>query len=149
MSAAFGVVEQAIARGPIPGAAAAVGDAEREDRACFGVLEPGGARVTEDAWYDLASLTKVLVIMPLCLEWISGCRIDQLAHDLFSRLSLAEELAYEVPADAAVAPTEHCPWRGRLLRGEVHDENAAALGGVAPHAGLFGTLRGVSAYARA
>src|SRR5437773_2185220 len=50
-----------------------------------------------------------------------------------------------------------CSWRrtpaasrrGRRLRGEVHDENAAALGGVAPHAGLFGTLRGVSAYARA
>ena len=31
------------------------------------------------------------------------------------------------------------PWRWRLLLGEVHDENAAALGGVAAHAGLFGT----------
>jgi len=38
-----------------------------------------------------------------------------------------------------VAPTENDPWRGRVVRGEVHDENAAALGGVAPHAGLFGT----------
>ena len=36
-----------------------------------------------------------------------------------------------------------------MLRGEVHDENAAALGGVAGHAGLFGTLRGVAAYAHA
>ncbi len=40
---------------------------------------------------------------------------------------------------ASVAPTEHCPWRGRVVRGEVHDENAYALGGVAGHAGLFGT----------
>jgi CubicO group peptidase (beta-lactamase class C family) len=30
-------------------------------------------------------------------------------------------------------------WRGRLLRGEVHDENAAVMGGVSSHAGLFGT----------
>lgn len=44
-----------------------------------------------------------------------------------------------------VAPTEEDPWRGRLLRAEVHDENAYALGGVAGHAGLFGTAEAVSA----
>jgi serine-type D-Ala-D-Ala carboxypeptidase len=44
-----------------------------------------------------------------------------------------------------VAPTEVDPWRGRLLRGEVHDENAAALGGEAGHAGLFGTADAVLA----
>ena len=47
-----------------------------------------------------------------------------------------------------IAPTEHDPWRGRLLIGEVHDENAAALGGIAGHAGLFGTAAAVGAYAR-
>ena len=47
-----------------------------------------------------------------------------------------------------VAPTEIDPWRGRLLVGEVHDENAAALDGVAGHAGLFGTAAGVGACAR-
>jgi CubicO group peptidase (beta-lactamase class C family) len=47
-----------------------------------------------------------------------------------------------------IAPTENDPWRGRLLRGEVHDENAAALGGVAGHAGLFGTAAAVGAFAR-
>lgn len=41
------------------------------------------------------------------------------------------------------AATELCPWRGRLLVGEVHDDNAAVLGGVAAHAGLFGTARAV------
>ncbi len=46
------------------------------------------------------------------------------------------------------APTEMDPWRGRLLVGEVHDENAAALGGVAAHAGLFGTAAAVGACAR-
>ncbi|MGE5837956.1 MAG: serine hydrolase domain-containing protein [Acidobacteriota bacterium] len=47
-----------------------------------------------------------------------------------------------------IAPTEQDPWRGRLLRGEVHDENAAALGGVAAHAGLFGTAAAVGTFAR-
>ena len=38
-----------------------------------------------------------------------------------------------------IAPTEDDPWRGYRVRGEVHDENAHALGGIAPHAGLFST----------
>ena len=46
-----------------------------------------------------------------------------------------------------IAPTENDPWRGRVLRGEVHDENAAALGGVAPHAGLFGTAPDLARFA--
>lgn len=44
-----------------------------------------------------------------------------------------------------IAPTEQDPWRGRLLRGEVHDENAYAMGGVAGHAGLFGDAAAVLA----
>lgn len=47
------------------------------------------------------------------------------------------------------APTEHDSWRGRTLVGEVHDENAWALGGAAGHAGLFGTAAAVGAFARA
>ncbi len=37
------------------------------------------------------------------------------------------------------AATENCPWRKRVLKGEVHDERAFAMGGVAGHAGLFST----------
>jgi serine-type D-Ala-D-Ala carboxypeptidase len=48
-----------------------------------------------------------------------------------------------------IAPTEWDPWRGRLLLGEVHDGNAYALGGVAGHAGLFGTAEAVSQVTRA
>lgn len=47
-----------------------------------------------------------------------------------------------------IAPTEVDPWRGRLLVGEVDDENAWALGGVAGHSGLFGTAAAVGAFAR-
>lgn len=45
----------------------------------------------------------------------------------------------------SVAATEDDPWRGRVLRAEVHDENAYAMGGVAGHAGLFGTASAVLA----
>ena len=46
-----------------------------------------------------------------------------------------------------IAPTEVDPWRGRLIQGEVHDENAFALGGIAPHAGLFGTAADLARFA--
>jgi CubicO group peptidase (beta-lactamase class C family) len=41
--------------------------------------------------------------------------------------------------------TEDDPWRGRLLRGEVHDENCWAMGGIAGHAGLFSSAASVAA----
>jgi beta-N-acetylhexosaminidase len=47
-----------------------------------------------------------------------------------------------------IAPTEFDPWRGRLVHGEVHDENASSMGGVAPHAGLFGTASDLARFAQ-
>lgn len=44
------------------------------------------------------------------------------------------------------APTQRCPWRGKLVQGEVHDENAWALGGISSHAGLFASIDDVSWY---
>src|SRR5690606_24508236 len=38
-----------------------------------------------------------------------------------------------------IAATENCPWRERIIWGEVHDPNASVMGGVAGHAGLFST----------
>ena len=49
---------------------------------------------------------------------------------------------------ARTAPTEVDAWRGRLLQGEVHDENCYVLGGVAGHTGLFGIARAVGDFAR-
>lgn len=45
-----------------------------------------------------------------------------------------------------VAPTEECQWRQQRVVGEVHDENAAKLGGVAGHAGLFSTASEVARF---
>ena len=48
-----------------------------------------------------------------------------------------------VPVTDMIAATERCPWRKRVLCGEVHDDNAWAMGGVAGHAGLFASARDV------
>ncbi len=66
----------------------------------------------------------------------------------------AEGLRFTLGPDARhrAAPTrplDDDPRRGRLLVGEVHDNYAAALGGVAGHAGLFGSAPEVGAFARA
>ena len=45
-----------------------------------------------------------------------------------------------------IAPTEFCPWRERRIWGEVHDENASCLGGVAGHAGLFATAEEIAVF---
>ena len=52
------------------------------------------------------------------------------------------------PSPNACAATEACAWRGRILRGEVHDENCFALGG-SGHAGLFGTADALLDFAEA
>jgi anhydro-N-acetylmuramic acid kinase len=58
-----------------------------------------------------------------------------------------------VPADEAdtqnVAPTELCAWRGRRVAGQVRDENAARLDGVAGHAGIFSTADEVARFGQA
>jgi CubicO group peptidase (beta-lactamase class C family) len=79
---------------------------------------------------------------------ILGFLIERLRDRTLSDLPLTEGLTAR-PEPARSAATEACPWRGRVLRGETHDENAFALGGVAGHAGLFGTVDGVLGFAEA
>lgn len=63
---------------------------------------------------------------------------------LFAPAAAASSPAATLPVDLSmIAPTEWSDGRARLLRGEVHDDNAAAMGGVAGHAGLFGTAEAV------
>jgi CubicO group peptidase (beta-lactamase class C family) len=79
-----------------------------------------------------------------------GVPLEQRFDAMWAQMAAGEDLQF-LPPDkwrARTAPTERDPWRQRLLAGEVHDENAAALGGVAGHAGLFGTAPAVGAYAR-
>ncbi|CAN5225958.1 serine hydrolase domain-containing protein [soil metagenome] len=75
-----------------------------------------------------------------------GIAIERITGVPLSDWPLGAGLSYGPPPGPAVA-TESCPWRGRVLNGEVHDENAFALGGAAGHAGLFGTVAGVLDFA--
>ncbi|NVM03703.1 MAG: serine hydrolase, partial [Candidatus Helarchaeota archaeon] len=45
-----------------------------------------------------------------------------------------------------ITPTEHCLWRGRIIQGEVHDENAYIMGGVSGHAGLFSNASDIAIF---
>lgn len=75
-----------------------------------------------------------------------GIAIERITGKPLSAWPLGEGLSYGPPPAPTVA-TEACTWRGRVLKGEVHDENAFALGGAAGHAGLFGTVAGVLDFA--
>ncbi|MXO76029.1 serine hydrolase [Altererythrobacter aerius] len=76
-----------------------------------------------------------------------GIAIERLTGASLADWPLGEGLSFGPPPGPAAA-TERCTWRGRVLKGEVHDENAAALDGAAGHAGLFGTVDGVLQFAR-
>jgi CubicO group peptidase (beta-lactamase class C family) len=79
------------------------------------------------------------ILLTQTIENRYGERIDSLlARRLFQPLGM-DDTRYLPPATwrPRIAPTENDPWRGRVLRGEVHDENASRLDGVSGHAGLF------------
>lgn len=134
-----------------PGTSAArrwiVGEASRRPD------ETGAARKGLAVYSDLGYL-----IAGEMIARASGLSLDRaLQTHVLEPLGIADDIYYAgtLPADKKAslmrraAPTERCEWRGRLVRGEVHDENAAALGGVAGNAGLFGTAKGVAVFGRA
>ncbi|HYJ83537.1 MAG TPA: serine hydrolase domain-containing protein [Allosphingosinicella sp.] len=232
IDSAFAPAARAVADGRIPGAALGIVSADGRrwtKHAGLAALLPEPEPLTEDHWFDLASLTKVVATSTMILslaeqgrldldrpltdaipdlrqydvdgaserrltfrdclahrtflpavepiytyggdparlrafvlqrEWrrgppvysdinfiLLGIAIERIAGAPLSDWPLSEGLGYGPPPGPAVA-TEHCSWRGRLLRGEVHDENCAALGGSAGHAGLFGTVAGLLGFAR-
>lgn len=83
-------------------------------------------------------------------EAASGQPLDTfLERQVFTRLGMSDTRFRVGAADVGrTAPTEIAPPRGYPLRGEVHDENAFALGGVAGHAGLFSTATDLSVFAQ-
>ena len=75
------------------------------------------------------------------VEAVSGQKLDQFLDErVFTPLGMTDtHFRPDASLRGRIAPTELTPPRGYPLRGEVHDENAYALGGVAGHAGLFST----------
>ncbi|MBB4040699.1 CubicO group peptidase (beta-lactamase class C family) [Microvirga flocculans] len=76
-----------------------------------------------------------------------GIAIERLTGQALIDQPLPPRFSFR-PDPALCAATERCTWRGRVIRGEVHDENAFALGGASGHAGLFGTIDGVLDFAQ-
>lgn len=232
IQAAFAPAATAVGVGRIPGAT--LGIVTRDGRrtvtlAGMAALVPDPTPLTRDHWFDLASVTKVIVTSPMILRLADEGRIDldapltSVIPDLrqydvagapergltfrdclvhrthlpavepiytygadparlrafilqrawrsgpavysdinfmllgiaIERLTGADLDAYALGAGLSFGPppgpavaTEACPWRGRILTGEVHDENAYALGGAPGHAGLFGTVDGVLDFAQ-
>lgn len=75
-----------------------------------------------------------------------GIAIERITGQPLIDQPLPQNLSFR-PDPRLCAATERCTWRGRVIRGEVHDENAFALGGASGHAGLFGTIDGVLDFA--
>jgi serine-type D-Ala-D-Ala carboxypeptidase len=87
------------------------------------------------------------MVLAWVVEQVSGRRLDQFVQqEIYRPLRLDDlffvDLASPTPPHRFAA-TEKCPWRGVVLEGQVHDENAYVVGGIEGHAGLFGTAAAV------
>ncbi len=97
--------------------------------------EPGARENYSDVGY---------LLLGSILERISGLSLDRLlAVEVLVPLGISDVQFGPVASEWAL-PTEDCPWRGEVLCGIVHDENAHAFGRPAGHAGLFGRAAGVA-----
>ena len=103
--------------------------------------EPGSCAVYSDLGF---------MLLGALVEDMSGMGFDQYCWEKiyrplgmqatgFINLEVMRQKKFEA-ATEMIAPTERCPWRKRVLCGEVHDDNAYAMGGVAGHAGLFAPI---------
>jgi beta-N-acetylhexosaminidase len=102
--------------------------------------EPG----TKEVYSDLG-----IILMAEIIERLTGRKLDDLASSfIFSPLGMKDSM-YKAPKKLwpTIAPTEvDNNYRHRLIQGEVHDENAFAIGGVSGHAGVFSTAPDLAAF---
>jgi CubicO group peptidase (beta-lactamase class C family) len=96
-----------------------------------GLRDGGGVVYTCEAFILLGEIASA----------VDGAALDELVRLRVTSPLGMNDTCYKPPAALAdrIAPTEDCPWRGRIVRGQVHDENAAVMGGVSGNAGIFST----------
>jgi len=84
------------------------------------------------------------ILLGCAIEKITGTTLDRFCDEqIFRPFGMTNTFFQPVNGEkrqGEFAATERCNWRNTILCGDVHDENAYALGGVAGHAGLFSTL---------
>jgi CubicO group peptidase (beta-lactamase class C family) len=91
-----------------------------------------------------------MITLGALVERLSGVRLDQFVYRYITKPLGMNNTMYNPPLlkKRRIAATEYQPWTGRgMVWGEVHDENAWALDGVAGHAGLFSTARDLAIFA--
>jgi len=97
------------------------------------VYRPGSKSIYSDLGF---------ILLGEIVERISGVSLDRFCRtEIFNPLGLRNTFFASASRRRTVrfAATEKIDWRGRIVVGQVHDDNAYAMGGVAGHAGLFGT----------
>lgn len=98
-----------------------------------------------------------LMVLGFIVEILSGLSLDKaliryviqplgLKSTSFIDLAMIKRRGIH-PVTDLIAPTEECPWRKRVLCGEVHDDNAWAMGGIAGHSGLFSSAQDIHLFA--
>jgi len=105
------------------------------------LFEPGTKHLYSDFGF---------MLLAHIVELVSGEHFDQFCKkNIFLKLNMNTTF-FNVPEEYKnrCAPTEKCVWRNQIMRGEVHDEHAYAIGGVAGHAGLFSTAEDLSQFCR-
>jgi CubicO group peptidase (beta-lactamase class C family) len=93
------------------------------------------------------------IVLGEAVEILTGSNLDRFCQErIFKALGLRSTGFVDLtllrarrlqPITELIAPTENCPWRKKVICGEVHDDNAYAMGGVAGHAGLFSSARDI------
>ncbi|RFU87998.1 class A beta-lactamase-related serine hydrolase [Streptomyces triticagri] len=91
------------------------------------------------------------ILLGLLAEAAGGRSLDALVAQLVAEPLGLTGLTFrpDAVAQASAVSTEYCTWRDHLVTGEVHDENAVVLGGIAGHAGLFAPLADLTRLGRA
>lgn len=116
---------------------------EMIDAACAVELEvePG----TRSAYSDIG-----FILLGFALERIAGEKLDHFcAREIFDPLQM-KSTAFNPPTQrkSEIPPTANDQsFRQRVIQGEVHDENASAMGGVAGHAGVFSNVADLAKFA--
>ncbi|MGH7833912.1 MAG: serine hydrolase domain-containing protein [Candidatus Binatia bacterium] len=102
------------------------------------LFEPGSKELYSDLGF---------ILLGELVEKLAGHTLNRFCHDrIFEPIGMRSARFFSVlepRADLDIAATQHCPWRKRVLEGEVDDDNAYAMGGVAGHAGLFSNARDI------
>lgn len=90
------------------------------------------------------------ILLGAILERVAGKPLDKLASEMVFKPLGMRDTMFNPPPELRerAAATEYCKYRRRILRGEVHDENAWFMGGVAGHAGLFSTASDLAVFAQ-